>query len=138
MFSRHTKGLDGLEKFETQDMLSAVDEMPKANKDISIKKSRKQSEAREQKKRNKAVRESSLSFCNDCNHRPHREPRTPAPVERSNAVQVSQDSQASCAIRNTARPSDAPLEPGAMRDETWPALPAAGNSRVHLPHDYRN
>jgi len=118
MFSTQTNGLDGLEKFELEDLLSAITDIQKTTKDIEIKQKRVQPHVKEQQRHAEAVEELTGLF--DAWHRrPYPEPRATVPVVTTNGMQVPNDPQARRAIRRMHDHLKLSQNPVATRDELW-------------------
>jgi len=118
MFSTQAKGLDGLEKFEVEDLLSAVADIQKAKKDAENKKKRKQPQKKENQKHDDAVEQLTQHFDN-WNRRPHHESQAALPVLTAEGVTVPKDAQARHALRRLHEHLRLRQNPVAMNKETW-------------------
>lgn len=118
MFSVQRKGPEGLEKFEAEDMLSAIADIQKARKDIETKKKRKQAHTEEDRKHNDALSQLKELY-DEWNSRTYYEPPTTAPVMTINSVELRNDPRARHAIGRLHQHLKLRQNPVAMDNETW-------------------
>lgn len=118
MFSKKFKSDNSLERFEIDDMLSAIKDVQKANKDIHTKRKRGRPVVKEQQKHDEAVRDLIEAF-GEWYNRLYCEAKETTPIQTVTGVEIRSDPQAQHAIRKLYDHLKLRKNPVSMDDETW-------------------